>query len=100
MEGIEPSISAWKADVLPLHYTRLEPHRGFKPPTELNHAACTTVEDKGIEPLLPACKAGVLPLSLIPRKAMRKSVLPACENIPRLELCGLACSLEKTRFAE
>lgn len=30
-EGIEPSISAWKAGVLPLNYDRFVPVKGLEP---------------------------------------------------------------------
>jgi hypothetical protein len=30
--GIEPTLSAWKAEVLPLNYTRMVEGGGFEPP--------------------------------------------------------------------
>ena len=59
--GIEPASSAWKAEVLPLNYTRIQPQRGRKAcPTarklNLQQTArstqnyATLVEGEGFEP--------------------------------------------------
>ena len=43
--GIEPTCSAWKADVLPLNYTRSIKTRNFNP------GSYKVVEGRGFEPL-------------------------------------------------
>ena len=56
--GIEPTLSAWKAEVLPLNYTRLlstdlatEPRKMTPRAQQLHHDGATTlVEGGGFEP--------------------------------------------------
>jgi hypothetical protein len=46
VKGIEPSSSAWKAEVLPLNYTRilnsLVGKTGFEPATPWSQTKCST----------------------------------------------------------
>ena len=44
--GIEPTYSAWKAEVLPLNYTRLKPGQ----PKKTRQATSIMVEGGGFEP--------------------------------------------------
>ena len=44
--GIEPTYSAWKAEVLPLNYTRLKPGQ----PNKTRQATTIMVEGGGFEP--------------------------------------------------
>ncbi len=40
--GIEPTTSAWKAEVLPLNYTRIVAcQEGFEPPTDGLEGRCS-----------------------------------------------------------
>lgn len=53
--GIEPTPSAWKAEVLPLNYTRLFHHNRLQPTPFRHHharicAQTTMVEGAGFEP--------------------------------------------------
>ena len=52
--GIEPTTSAWKAEVLPLNYTRV--HNAFKSITNFHWSER---QDSNLRP--PAPKAGALP---------------------------------------
>jgi hypothetical protein len=47
--GIEPAPSAWKAEVLPLNYTRQSEHR-IKPAICRRYASTSVVEGVGFEP--------------------------------------------------
>ena len=40
--GIEPTTSAWKAEVLPLNYTRMVGVAGFEPATPCSQGRCAT----------------------------------------------------------
>ena len=40
--GIEPTTSAWKAEVLPLNYTRMVGVAGFEPATPWSQTKCST----------------------------------------------------------
>ena len=67
VKGIEPSSSAWKAEVLPLNYTRiiilknfLVGKTGFEPATPWSQTKCSTklsyfpyimARPKGVEPI-------------------------------------------------
>ncbi len=58
VKGIEPSLSAWEADVLPLNYTRMERKTGFEPATLALARRCSTPEplpQEAIEIIYPSC---------------------------------------------
>ena len=68
--GLEPRSSAWKAESLPLTYTRLMVERG------------------GIEPPFPACKAGVIPLYYRPINHRSPFVLTLYQYLTVLDTVG------------
>lgn len=70
MTGIEPALSAWKAEVLPLHHIRI---LLFSSRSVVKYHLMELIER--IELSLPGYEAGVLPLNYI-------SMVPAV----RLEL--------------
>lgn len=80
MTGIEPALSAWEAEVLPLNYTRANAPRGVR--VDDTGICCGSVHPSAIP-------RGVHPLRPLVGHALRVSPMPAARRLTAdLPMCG------------